>query len=238
MNIQKKVIAQTVAILSISFSIFISSCRRSLQNPTIIPTPIEDPSLIDKSWLTGNPCKAPCWYGLVPGESSFEDALSVVDTLPFIVSSDDIYSIKQYYSETQIQEIYYFKCKEPKGANCVLLSFVEDTLVEIYLVTNFFITFSDVVGQIGAPDYLWAGPVTPEIINCDVGLIWLQRQMSISYSETARDSGRDLCAIIRDAGHKPPKDLRVFNVSYVLPEVFDSIPEPGWHYEWHGFIQP
>jgi hypothetical protein len=32
-----------------------------------------------------NPCVAPCWYGLVPGKSTREDAWNVLPGLPFIV---------------------------------------------------------------------------------------------------------------------------------------------------------
>jgi hypothetical protein len=59
------------------------ACSPSLP-PYDLPTRVEDPDSVDKSLLTGEPCAPPCWYGLVPGESSADEVLSTLRSLPFV----------------------------------------------------------------------------------------------------------------------------------------------------------
>ena len=44
------------------------------------PTLRSDLFLDDNSLITGEPCGAPCWHGIVPGETTWEDANSIVST--------------------------------------------------------------------------------------------------------------------------------------------------------------
>ena len=47
------------------------------------PPELRDNSLLqDQSLLTGEPCEAPCWRGIVPGETSWRDALAILEDEP------------------------------------------------------------------------------------------------------------------------------------------------------------
>lgn len=40
---------------------------------------LDENNLKDTSLLSGEPCEAPCWNGIVPGETSFRDAKIIVE---------------------------------------------------------------------------------------------------------------------------------------------------------------
>jgi hypothetical protein len=42
------------------------------------------PEPIERSFLTDEPCAAPCWYGLIPGKSTKADAHRVLAEMPFV----------------------------------------------------------------------------------------------------------------------------------------------------------
>jgi hypothetical protein len=67
---------QIVALtLSLLLTISISGCESRSTSKSGIAT---------QSFLSDEPCAAPCWYGLVPGESSKADVLRVLAELPFV----------------------------------------------------------------------------------------------------------------------------------------------------------
>lgn len=47
-------------------------------------TPTLPPALMDRSWLTDNPCAVPCWYGLELNRSTKAEALATVGGLSFV----------------------------------------------------------------------------------------------------------------------------------------------------------
>lgn len=49
------------------------------------PSLINERFLADTSLLTGDPCAPPCWQGIVPGQSTIAEALSIVEALDGIV---------------------------------------------------------------------------------------------------------------------------------------------------------
>jgi hypothetical protein len=48
--------------------------------------PALDDPLADSSFLTQQPCAAPCWYGLEPDKSTADDVIAALRKLPFVDS--------------------------------------------------------------------------------------------------------------------------------------------------------
>jgi len=190
---------------------------------------------MDRSWLTGKPCEAPCWYGLELGITTKDEALAIMDTLSFI-DPKSIHELDVYWFDSTARKLSFY-CTKPH-AICTSMIFVNNTLVYILLTPNYPITFGEVVEKIGEPDFIGADLSVPETRDCVAKLIWLDRQMQVIYYEFHRSSGRDLCGEIIDAGNKPPSDLIVHNVMYLLPDYFKDVPVHNHHYPWQGFAEP
>ena len=41
-------------------------------------------TFVDRSLLSGVPCQAPCWQGIVPGETTSSEAMEILRSLPFV----------------------------------------------------------------------------------------------------------------------------------------------------------
>jgi hypothetical protein len=199
-----------------------------------------DPSLKDTSWLTGVPCKLPCWYGINVGTSTKEEALSLIQPSSFIDFSGIEEIESQYWDpRTGIVEpslLMSFPCKQPTGRTCAHMSFVDNILMEISITPNFQITFGEVVRQIGEPDYLTARPIYPEIENCEVRLIWVDLQMMIDHFYYLEQNSIDMCKYISDNDYQPPKDILVETVWIDIHEYYDFVPTPGADFIWRGFL--
>lgn len=128
-----------------------------------------------------------------------------------------------------------YECKQPDNMICIVLTFVDNRLVQIILNPNYPITFKELVEKIGPPDTVRAEPVAPEIIDCQIILTWVDRQISVFYYETKKDSGRDLCRIVRDSGMKPFADLQIQDVIIELPEQLQGEMQGSGDQPWSGF---
>ena len=72
--------------------LLLSSCgpRCRSQVPALLDG--ADPTLIDKSVITHEPCAPPCWQGLMPRQSTDEEVLVTLKDLPFVDQSSIVYS--------------------------------------------------------------------------------------------------------------------------------------------------
>jgi hypothetical protein len=64
--------------------IFASLAVAACQPPPVL----RDPQMLnDNSLVTGEPCSAPCWQGITPGETSWNEALTIVEDNPAFVDA-------------------------------------------------------------------------------------------------------------------------------------------------------
>ncbi len=203
----------------------------------IFPTPTIEPSLIDTSILTGVPCQAPCWYGLVPGRSTKAEALAIVQSLPFIdpkALSEEPYRYWDTTKEGQVPgTLVRFRCKRPGVASCVVLVVVNDVVKQILLSAPPSLTVRDVVAHLGPPEFVSASRIAPEDAGtCDVGLIWKERAVTA-------EAGRGPCADI-SSGKPINPDRVVTGLLYTSAEdaVIRNAPEQGPYFPWPGLAKP
>jgi hypothetical protein len=186
------------------------------------------------------PCKAPCWYGLELGKTTKAEALSKVNSLPFI----DPQKVKEFSfltidwntgERTDDGTHVFFYCKN-QYETCPILDFANNKLELILLDPGHQFTFAEVVDKLGNPDFVEATAVTPEIIDCRVSLIWMSRQMVIGYYERKTLFGKNLCDTVRQAGNKPPSYLIVQDIMYEMPEALKA--NLNDYTKWSGFEKP
>jgi len=194
-----------------------------------------DPNLYDQSWLTGQPCGAPCWYGLEPGVSSREDSISKVKQLPFIGGNDGA------SEET-------FLCKEPRDSDCIFMIFENDTngpLEDLYVIPNYQITFEQAVEKLGSPDGFSILPMYADAAGCRLQAIWKNKRLVLQYQTGVIHIfyfglNRDLCD---NTGKRPlPKGILVQEVEIMLPSEIESMTQanptlanPAPFVPWKGF---
>lgn len=212
-----------------------SSLPEKDSTPTLYPNPANlDSNTIDQSWLTGEPCDAPCWYSLEPGQSSLDDVIAVAKKLSFI-DQNSMNLNKMELSRDQITQSLGFDCKSPALEFCVGMFFSGNTLSTIFLMPNYQITFDQAVEKIGyPPDGYIMSHFSPETIGCRVTLLWVKRQMSIEYSNRLFN-GKDTCNLTQHG--KFPKGISVYTVTYMLPSKMKIFTEEQSYTAWNGFVK-
>lgn len=103
--------------------------------------------LDDSSYLTGIPCGTPCWEGIIPGETTFSEALSIIEnsekyTDLEVSASEDTELIGAFWSPVD-------------GESCCQMYSEDGVIVNIIIIqTTPDETLSQVIEQFGDPTYL------------------------------------------------------------------------------------
>jgi hypothetical protein len=98
--------------------------------------------------LSTNPCEPPCWYGIIPGETTHEEVLSLLPDLPFIKPE----TIQDWYDETGVH------IKSYTGASGVRFHYDEEQIVKVISINTRIrkFTLGDVISAIGSPEKVLA----------------------------------------------------------------------------------
>ena len=127
---------------------------------------LDDTKLSDTSLISGEPCAAPCWNGIVAGETRYRDA-------KLIIESDDRFKISDEPSPEDGNTARSFTFAEGENpACCQVVSRDGETVSSFLLQTAPIMNFGAVYDVYGEPDYLAAEQVNDE-----------QGYMALVYSE-------------------------------------------------------
>jgi hypothetical protein len=178
------------------------------------PTPI-DPRLVDRSFLTGQPCAAPCWYGIEPDKSPEEEALSKLNELPFV----DSQSIREYKNVNTgdysgASEIY-FGCAFPQGSTCGVIVGVEGIVKEIDLTIQYPLPLKSVIDLLGTPESISYTPYPPHGDGCYVSFNWPQKRINVLSLDRPTQK---LCQNIKNGMAFDP-GLQISGVNYWSKEI-------------------
>jgi hypothetical protein len=123
-------------LFTIMFCWVLIGCNSSLFTHS---EPLSD-DLKDISILTDQPCKAPCWYNLMPDVSSKQEALDTLTTLSFIDASRifvlDTYAAgptpQDFIPAIEIRGI----CVKPANQVCVEILIVDNKVKNLWIFPN------------------------------------------------------------------------------------------------------
>lgn len=128
--------------------LFLSACNHASLTP--------EPKIADRSFLTGQPCKAPCWYNLELDKSTQVDVIQTLKELPY-VDHNSIIVHNTVYTGNIITTQIDFDCIEPKGEPCGFIKLLDGKLKMVDTVIRYPLTIKTVIDQIGPPEYIFFG---------------------------------------------------------------------------------
>lgn len=106
-----------------------------------------DALLKDQSLITGQPCGAPCFRGITPGETTWNDALTIVE--------DDPQFTNVQTQQAEDSDLVQAAWQDGDGQLCCqMISEDGDTVSGIFLLTAPTMTVADVIRTHGEPAYL------------------------------------------------------------------------------------
>lgn len=219
------------------FSFLVVSCSL----PGIDDKSIEAKSILnDESWLTGIPCEAPCWHGLIPGITQREELGSIIKDSPYILLDDADEKENVFYDITTKENVsgyeIWLKCKKDPGYWCVFLQFRENILYEMIIPLESEVTMEKAIENLGMPDGFLSNRINAETKGCDLALLWKDRQMFLRYYEETFVFGDDLCDRIAEANYKVPPELVIQEVSIMQKDYVIELMKSGTYLPWSGFI--
>jgi hypothetical protein len=219
---QKNLLANSVRQISILFlvllTLFLTACDSKQNDP-----------LTDRSFITSQPCAAPCWYGLEPDKSTREEVYATLHQLPFV----DPASITEWATTWQNDEQAIgvgWSCLPKKKDSCgggVTLS--ENKLKRLSLSVDYTLTFSDTVEKLGVPshvfyvDAFWNG-------ECYIQMFWFSQGISVG--------GRlpDICSSEAMKGAPLNPNVQVSEIGFWSPAVIQEvIANDNRYLAWPGF---
>ena len=123
---------------------------------------LNDAMLSDTSLLSGEPCAAPCWNSIVPGETRYLDARAHIE-------SDPRYKIGEEPEPEEGSTVRSFSFAEGENpACCQVISRDGETVSSFLLQTAPVMTFGPAFDIYGEPDY-----VAGEQVNDEQGYVAL-----------------------------------------------------------------
>jgi hypothetical protein len=184
--------------------------------PTAIPTIAWTPQLIElKNSLLGDPCAAPCWFGIEPGKTTQDQLTS---------------TLNQWQKEGFIQEFYLTNSfayvivfVDSFGATVAI---EESTgIVESFQIVpesfGKFLTLGDIIDHYGDPMLVRPAPGQS---HEGIRIIYPDQQIEVWLQNESLGGNQMITA-----------DLIVRSYGYDTPELIDlSLSSPGW-VNWDGY---
>lgn len=189
-------------------------------------------TLVDRSFLTGEPCAPPCWYGLELDKSSKADVFATLKGLPFI----DPVAIREagtvWLDDDVAQEIIY-GCLQPKDAQCGGVLVSKDKVKLMWMFVGHELTFETVVYQLGPPNSLDYGVFNHDG-GCRISLNWPEQNISI---DSVNKESYAPCQAIKN-GEGVSANAKVRLIAYLVKEGFPKPVGCCNGIAWPGFVEP
>jgi hypothetical protein len=192
--------------------------------------------LVDRSLITGEPCGPPCWQGIIPGETTEEEVMTILGTL-FFVDGGTI--------RAQGNRIYWDSDIENWPGGTIVIG--DDGIVErISYGLPYYLELQDLIDLEGEPDGFYGastrnadggGPV-----GYDLVLFWLGDGFRATFV-TDYDGNPRFCGV---SPLNP--EMQVWDISYFEPApsiqeyaereygaYMISLIEDGLYHEWNDY---
>jgi len=195
-------------------------------------TPAPQMSAVDRSFVTGKPCTAPCWYGLELDKAKQETVLTTVRGLEFVdQSSIRVYDNSVWPQFPTASEVYFCSKSEKHTCNTAVLS--EGELKMLWLSVEYDLTLSEAVQRLGEPDYISYSSYSPEARSCRFVLYWPKDHIFVE-NVNATDDG--ICQTLK-SGKGVKANTKATGLVYAVSEVFTGLELRSWHTSWPGFAE-
>lgn len=135
-------------------------------------------------WLNKRSCISPCWIGIVPGETSSDEALTLLRNNPMI--SD----VTQHEDNVSHEIDWKWSFAPSKGGRLFYdMSDPSKTVYLIYPGIGCCLTLGDIIKTYGSPDYVWVQKIenfenlpTPNQAY-SYNFIWLHNGISVDVNQ-------------------------------------------------------
>ena len=191
-------------------------------------------SKVDRSFISDDPCAAPCWYGLTLDESTEADVLTTLATLEFVDPASVRKYITRWLKHDNAQEIQ-FGCLHPATDVCGGATLVDDRLKSLWVAIGYELSIGEVVTKLGEPDYVEFHTYHADVGGCVVKFAWPTREIAVQFFDTRNET---ICQGLRN-GNRISPDISITNAFYLTREAIEVGPGGCCtRIDWPGLTDP
>jgi hypothetical protein len=169
--------------------------------------------LHDASLVTGSPCAAPCWRGITPGETLWDDALTIL--------ADDATLENVKVEPVKDTDSIVANWQEVDGNPCCQMATEDgETVQSIFVLVAPEVRLGEVVEKYGPPEYVIGGEVSSD-----------QAVMYLFYS----DPPMLLYTFVAGKDGVLSASSEVIGFAYFAPDQIDVLVENNNFHAWEGY---
>ncbi len=173
---------------------------------------------VDRSFLTDEPCPAPCWYGAMPGQTGIHVMSMLLEKIDFVDPESVIdFSVTQ---RGEVVDGIQWACTSSREFWCGRAFFTEGELSHLVRVVEYHLTIEMAADKLGEPQFAEHGSYASEILGCRIYVFWPERGVIAMSAEKGRTTE---CERL-DRGEPISPDLTVMNLIYAAETVFERDP--------------
>lgn len=134
----------------------------------ISPTSTPPPEYISN--VLGTDCEKPCWEGIAPGYTTLEDALIILNDLPFFNAAPEQFIDTEIQLDGIERTIIRWRYQTIAGQNRIEV--IDGIVTEVRVVTPLEISLSEIIDLYGQPEGLQlVYEVGAEVVHLRIGLV-------------------------------------------------------------------
>lgn len=178
------------------------------------PPELRDPNMLqDTSLISGDPCEAPCWRGITPGETAWSDALTILEDDATI---ENLQTRTDDNSNAALAE-----WNQQGGSPCCQMFSDDGEIVSVLLLRVApIMTLSEVIDRHGAPTYVVGSTFTDN--QSAVNVIYPEKNMVIY-------------VFAEGAAGTVSQTSEVFAQLYVIPSQMELLIQTSELHIWDGY---
>ena len=206
----------------------VTSTGCSLEQSPFAGLLMPDPS-VDHSFLSQQPCAAPCWYNLELDKSSEADVLSQLKQLPFVKPESITTRPSRYPSLTpQDATFITYECAIERFTPCGYVVISRGNVKEIATSVNYELHADTLVQRFGTPNSAAYYPYGVDAPGCVILFNWVEHWVVAE----VMDGNRPVADCEpKHFGTDRASNLRIDMLHYAGPDWIEMINRKSW---WDG----
>lgn len=183
-----------------------------------MPAPVlrDDTLLHDTSLITGEPCAAPCFRGITPGETSWQDAVTIIE------DDADFTNVQTQTAEDDSSRVQIAWQQGESGAVCCQIMSEDGQTVQLaFLRTAPDMTLGEVIEAHGEPVYLAGQEFTED--QAIISLVYPETPMVVYAFVTGPETG------------ELSESSEIIGALYFVPEDMELLLATTELHGWEGY---
>ncbi len=182
------------------------------------PPPLRDEAMLqDTSLIDNDPCAAPCWNGITPGETQWSEALVILEDDTALEDPASRNPEDEVFPDAIVAEF----SRDDGATCCQVISLDGETVSTVFLRLAPGVNVGQVLSNFGAPDYLALSPYSDE--EALINLVYPEIS-TVIYAFVAGAATGELSA-----------ESEVIGVLYITPTDMDELLTSSPLHAWEGY---